>query len=96
MSTSYDIGLSGNGRLHDLFIKIESCTPGQFQNRGRNLDVLIDTINTPFGKALIAETDKGISTIEFDANHDTILDKFKNANLKSGLGVNREKGSGLL
>jgi AraC family transcriptional regulator, regulatory protein of adaptative response / methylated-DNA-[protein]-cysteine methyltransferase len=91
LSTSYDIGLSGNGRLHDLFLKIESCTPGQFQNRGKNLNVLIDTINTPFGKAVIAETDKGISAIEFDVNHDTILDKFKNANLKSGLGVNGEK-----
>lgn len=91
LSTSYDIGLSGNGRLHDLFIKIESCTPGQFQNRGKNLNVLVDTINTPFGKAVIAETDKGISTIEFDGNQHNILDKFKNANIKSGLGVNGKR-----
>jgi len=91
LSTSYDIGLSGNGRLHDLFIKIESCTPGQFQNRGKNLTVLVDTINTPFGKAVIAETDKGISAIEFDGNQHNILDKFKNANINSGLGINGKR-----
>jgi len=91
LSTSYDIGLSGNGRLHDLFLKIESCTPGQFQSRGKNVNVLVDTINTPFGQAVIAETDKGISSLEFDGNLDFILEKFKNANLKSGLGVNGEK-----
>lgn len=88
LGTSYDVGLSGNGRLHDLFLKIESCTPGQFKNRGKNLNILIDTIDTPFGKAIIAETDKGITSIEFDVNQDYIFNKFRNANLKSGLGHN--------
>ena len=88
LDTSYDVGLSGNGRLHDLFLKIESCTPGQFKNRGKNLSMLVATINTPFGKAVIAETEKGISAIEFDVHQDFIFDKFKNANLKYGLGVN--------
>ena len=91
LSTSYDIGLSGNGRLHDLFLKIESCTPGEFQSRGRNLDVYIDTIDTLFGKVIIAETNKGISAIEFDGNREDISVKFKNANLKTGLGNNGKK-----
>lgn len=88
LGTSYDVGLSGNGRLHDLFLKIESCTPGQFQNRGKNLTIFIGTIDTPFGKAAIAETEKGISSIEFDSIEEDIQDKFKHANFKSGLGVN--------
>lgn len=91
LSTSYEIGLSGNGRLHDLFLKIESCTPGQFQSRGKNLNVVVDTIDTPFGKALIAETERGIASIEFDGNQDNVLGKFENANLKSGLGINGQK-----
>lgn len=88
LSTSYDVGLSGNGRLHDLFLKIESCTPGQFQNLGKNLSVLIGTIDTPFGTAVIAETARGISSIDFNTDQKNILYKFKNANIKSGLGCN--------
>ena len=88
LGTSYDVGLSGNGRLHDLFLKIESCTPGQFQNRGKNLNVLIGAIDTPFGKADIAETERGISAIEFVGKKYDVMEKFKNANLKPGLGVN--------
>lgn len=91
LSTSYDIGLSGNGRLHDLFLKIESCTPGEFQNRGKNLDIWVDIINTPFGEVIIAETNKGISAMEFDGNQEDILIKYKNANLKTGLGINGKK-----
>ena len=88
LNTSFDVGLSGNGRLHDLFLKIESCTPGQFQNRGKNLNILIETINTPFGKAVIAETTNGIATIEFDIEQQKIIDNYKNANFKAGLGPN--------
>lgn len=91
LSTSYDIGLSGNGRLHDLFLKIESCTPGEFRNRGKNLDVWVDIIDTSFGKVTIAETNRGISAIEFDSTRENILAKFENANLKTGLGINGKK-----
>ncbi len=44
LETSYNIGLSGNSRLHDLFIKIEACTPGEFQKRGKKLNPFLVTI----------------------------------------------------
>lgn len=66
LETSHDIGLSGNSRLHDLFIKIEACTPGEFQKRGKNLKIYIGEIETPFGNALIAETEIGICSFSFD------------------------------
>ncbi|WP_075342570.1 bifunctional helix-turn-helix domain-containing protein/methylated-DNA--[protein]-cysteine S-methyltransferase [Tenacibaculum agarivorans] len=69
LETSYTIGLSGNSRLHDLFIKIEGCTPGEFQKRGRNLKFHIGEIETPFGNAIIVETQKGISSLSFDKSH---------------------------
>ncbi|MGR3808957.1 bifunctional helix-turn-helix domain-containing protein/methylated-DNA--[protein]-cysteine S-methyltransferase [Jiulongibacter sp. NS-SX5] len=91
LSTSHEIGLSGNGRLHDLFLKIESCTPGEFRNRGRNIEVWVDSIDTPFGKAIIAETEKGISSIEFEGNQEGLFAKFEHANFKTGLGFNGQK-----
>jgi AraC family transcriptional regulator of adaptative response/methylated-DNA-[protein]-cysteine methyltransferase len=67
LETSYNIGLSGNSRLHDLFIKIEACTPGEFQKRGKNLKIYFGEIETPFGNAIIAETEKGICSFSFDS-----------------------------
>jgi len=37
LETSYEAGLSGNGRLHDLFFKCESMSPGEFKNKGKDL-----------------------------------------------------------
>ena len=69
LETSYDVGLSGNSRLHDLFIKIEACTPGEFKKRGQNLKFYVSEIETPFGNATIVETQKGISSLSFDTLH---------------------------
>jgi len=66
LETSYNIGLSGNSRLHDLFIKIEACTPGDFQKRGKDLEIYFSEIETPFGNAVVMETTKGICNFSFD------------------------------
>lgn len=66
LEASYSVGLSGNSRLHDLFIKIEACTPGEFQKRGKGLKIYIGEIETPFGNGFIAETEKGICNFSFD------------------------------
>lgn len=58
LQTAYEVGLSGNGRLHDLFIKMEACTPGEFKKRGQGLAIYYDKIDTPFGISLITETNK--------------------------------------
>ncbi|TYP99121.1 O-6-methylguanine DNA methyltransferase [Tenacibaculum adriaticum] len=48
LEASYNVGLSGNSRLHDLFIKIEACTPGQFKQKGKGLQIYVGEIGTPF------------------------------------------------
>lgn len=62
---AYETGLSGTGRLHDLFVNIEGMTPGEFKNGGENLHINYDFTPTPFGKLLIASTPKGICYMAF-------------------------------
>jgi AraC family transcriptional regulator of adaptative response/methylated-DNA-[protein]-cysteine methyltransferase len=89
LDTSYDLGLSGNSRLHDLFVKIAACTPGEFKKRGKNLVINIAEIDTPFGTAYIAETQKGICSISFDQlNVKRLKSEYTQAVFKEGLKKN--------
>jgi AraC family transcriptional regulator, regulatory protein of adaptative response / methylated-DNA-[protein]-cysteine methyltransferase len=63
--TALDIGLSGTGRLHDLFVNIESMTPGEYKNAGENLQIEYSFANTNFGEVIIASTQIGICHIAF-------------------------------
>lgn len=63
--TAFETGLSGTGRLHDLFVKIEGMTPGVYKSGGNNLRINYSFENTPFGKVLIASTTKGICYMAF-------------------------------
>lgn len=65
---AYETGLSGTGRLHDLFIKIEGMTPGEYKNGGQNLDINYSYAESPFGKMLVASTSKGICHMTFADN----------------------------
>lgn len=62
---AYETGLSGTGRLHDLFVNIEGMTPGEYKNGGENLIINYDFTITPFGKLLIASTPKGVCEMAF-------------------------------
>ncbi|TKC10355.1 methylated-DNA--[protein]-cysteine S-methyltransferase [Pedobacter polaris] len=62
---AYEIGLSGTGRLHDLFINIEGMTPGEFKNGGENLIINYSYFHTLFGNLLIASTSIGICYMAF-------------------------------
>jgi AraC family transcriptional regulator of adaptative response/methylated-DNA-[protein]-cysteine methyltransferase len=53
---AYDVGLSGTGRLHDLYINIEGMTPDQYRNKGGGITVYYDFFTGPFGKYLLAIT----------------------------------------
>jgi AraC family transcriptional regulator, regulatory protein of adaptative response / methylated-DNA-[protein]-cysteine methyltransferase len=64
-TVSFETGLSGTSRLHDLFIQIEGMTPGEYQHGGRNLHIYYSHAETVFGNILIASTDKGICHISF-------------------------------
>jgi AraC family transcriptional regulator of adaptative response/methylated-DNA-[protein]-cysteine methyltransferase len=65
LDTTYQVGLSSPGRLHDLFITWESVTPGQFKQRGMGLTIRYGFHPTPFGEVLLGSTDRGICGLSF-------------------------------
>ena len=70
---AFETGLSGTGRLHDLFIQIEGMTPGEFKNGGENLVIHYSYAETPFGNILVASTSKGICYMVFADNEPEAL-----------------------
>jgi AraC family transcriptional regulator of adaptative response/methylated-DNA-[protein]-cysteine methyltransferase len=60
-----ETGLSGTGRLHDLFISIEGMTPGEFRHGGADLEINYSFAESPFGNILVASTPKGICYMAF-------------------------------
>ena len=81
--TAQETGLSGTGRLYDLFVNIEGMTPGEYKNGGENLSINYSFAKSPFGELFIASTNKGICCLEFADDHDaafhSLLKKFPNA-----------------
>ncbi|MBI1297464.1 methylated-DNA--[protein]-cysteine S-methyltransferase [bacterium] len=65
LDTSLDAGLSGPGRLHDLFINTEAVTPGEYKAAGVGLTIRYGVHPTPFGNVLLSVTDKGICGLNF-------------------------------
>lgn len=58
-------GLSSSGRLHDLFIKWETISPGEFARGGAGIDVFYGWCDTPFGDTLAMCTKKGLCGLGF-------------------------------
>jgi len=71
---AFETGLSGTGRLHDLFINIEGMTPAEYKNGGKALAINYSFAESPFGNIIVASTAKGICYIAFADNRD---DAFK-------------------
>ena len=67
LDTSNSIGLSGSGRLHDLFLRWEAMSPGEFARSGAGLTIYWGWFESPFGPALVMGTDKGICGLGFAA-----------------------------
>lgn len=65
LEATYDAGLSSPGRLHDLFVAVEAVTPGQFKTRGRGVEIVYGVHPSPFGRCLLATTERGISALSF-------------------------------
>ena len=61
----YQAGLSGPGRLHELFIHTEAISPAQYKALGKGITIHYGFHASPFGKYLLALTDKGICHLEF-------------------------------
>ena len=65
LDAALDAGLSGPGRLHDLFVSFEAITPGEFKRRGAGLRVAYGFHDTHFGQCLLATTERGICALHF-------------------------------
>lgn len=78
---AHQSGLSGTGRLHDLFVSIEGMTPGEFKNGGRRLSIYYENYPSPFGKVMVANTEVGICFMSFDVESavDQLRAQFPNA-----------------
>ena len=75
--TAFETGLSGPGRLHDLFITIEGMTPAEHKNGGKNLSINYSFTESPFGNLIEASTSKGICYIAFINNETNALNDLK-------------------
>ena len=67
LDTSLAAGLSGGGRLHDLFLRWEAMTPGEFARGGAGLQIFWGRFDSPFGPVLAMGTGKGICGLAFTA-----------------------------
>ena len=65
LDARFESGLSGPGRLHDLFVHVEAMTPGEYKELGAGVRIRYGRYASPFGPALIALTDRGICALEF-------------------------------
>jgi AraC family transcriptional regulator of adaptative response/methylated-DNA-[protein]-cysteine methyltransferase len=65
LGTALETGLSGTGRLHDLFLTWEAMSPGDYARGGAGLEIRWGWFESPFGPALVMATEKGICGMGF-------------------------------
>ena len=65
LDTAYDSGMSGPGRLHDLFVSVEAMTPGEYKKGGEGIRIQYGIHPSPFGKTLVALTPRGLCGLSF-------------------------------
>jgi AraC family transcriptional regulator of adaptative response/methylated-DNA-[protein]-cysteine methyltransferase len=65
LDASYEVGLSGPGRLHDLFVTHEAMSPGEWKSGGEGLTVSYGFHDSPFGTALLMATPRGLCGLAF-------------------------------
>jgi AraC family transcriptional regulator, regulatory protein of adaptative response / methylated-DNA-[protein]-cysteine methyltransferase len=65
LDASYEVGLSGPGRLHDLFVTHEAMSPGEWKSGGEGLTISYGFYPSPFGVALVMATPRGLAGLAF-------------------------------
>ena len=65
LETSYELGLSSPGRLHDLFVTHEAMSPGEWKSGGAGLEIRYGFHDSLFGRALVMITDRGLCGLAF-------------------------------
>ena len=79
LDATYEVGLSGPGRLHDLFVTHEAMTPGAYKAKGEGIEILYAFHPSPFGRALFMVTDYGLAGLAFadDGQEAQVLEDMK-------------------
>jgi AraC family transcriptional regulator of adaptative response/methylated-DNA-[protein]-cysteine methyltransferase len=65
LDVTYEVGLSGPGRLHDLFVVHEAMTPGDYKGGGAGLLMRVGFHPSPFGEAILVATERGLAGLGF-------------------------------
>jgi AraC family transcriptional regulator of adaptative response/methylated-DNA-[protein]-cysteine methyltransferase len=79
LDAALDAGLSGPGRLHDLFVSCEAVTPGEYKAQGKGLRIAYGVHDSPFGRCLIGQTDRGVCWLSYvrDGDRDAALEEMR-------------------
>jgi len=73
LDATYELGLSGPGRLHDLFVTHEAMSPGEWKSGGEGLTIRFGIHPSPFGSALVMATERGLAGLAFaDAGEEQV------------------------
>ena len=73
LDATYEVGLSGPGRLHDLFVTHEAMSPGEWKSGGEGLTVRYGFHPSPFGTALVMVTERGLAGLAFGEPDDSAV-----------------------
>ena len=65
LDTSFEVGLSGPGRLHDLCVSLERASPGEMKSGGAAWTIIAGFAGSPFGTCLVAESPRGVCHLAF-------------------------------
>src|SRR3954466_1724304 len=65
LDATYEVGLSGPGRLHDLFVTHEAMSPGEWKSGGEGLTISYGFHLSPFGVVLVMATPRGLAGLAF-------------------------------
>jgi len=93
LDAAYEVGLSGPGRLHDLFVTHEAMSPGEWKSGGEGLSVTYGFHPSPFGSALVMTTERGLAGLAFadPGEEDAALDDMRGRWTKARYGEDKER-----
>ena len=93
LDAALESGLSGPGRLHDLFVSIEAMTPAEYRQGGAGLEIGYGFSPSPFGQCLTAFTKRGICNLAFleEGGENTALEALRKVLPGAGLHLDQER-----
>ena len=79
LDVTYEVGLSAQSRLYDLFVNFEALSPGEYRQRGKGLLIAYGFQPSPFGECLIGRTERGICWLSFvqEGDRDVAVDALR-------------------